>query len=264
MNTGPDRQPLDEDEAALARRLRALPGGQPSAELDARVLARAHAVLAPPRPVRPWVWGLSTAAVAVLAVGLVWQAGIPPTSEELQYRAPAAPVPEAVEALVEDAAAPTAGSAAATAADAAREQADDRAELRFEAPPPPPPAVQRQRLPPAPEADAVLHDAPAPMVVPAPPPPPAAPAAPPPRAESTPPLGAAAQRKAQEAVPASNQAALVRSYASAPPAEWLRHIQSLERDGRREDARAHLRAFRQRHPDHAIPEALQPLLQDGS
>src|SRR5690606_33530604 len=91
MNTGTDHDPLDADEAELAKRLHALPGGLPGPELDARIRARAHAaVAARRRPVRPWLWGLSSAAVAVLAVGLFWKAGLPPDGLNREAGDPAA------------------------------------------------------------------------------------------------------------------------------------------------------------------------------
>ena len=71
----PPSEPLDEEERALARALRGLPSALPPPELDARILgASRRAIAIAPKPHahrRGWVWGLSTAAAAVLAVGVL-------------------------------------------------------------------------------------------------------------------------------------------------------------------------------------------------
>lgn len=71
---------LDADERALARVVRALPGGEPPPALDARILKAAQDAVAaaPKRRRRPWAalgsaWGASSAAAAVLALGVGWQ-----------------------------------------------------------------------------------------------------------------------------------------------------------------------------------------------
>jgi hypothetical protein len=80
MNTLPPNQPLDEEERELARILRALPGGEPPAALDAAILrAATNAAAASQRPVRRALasagalWGIGSAAAAVLALGVAWQ-----------------------------------------------------------------------------------------------------------------------------------------------------------------------------------------------
>jgi hypothetical protein len=66
--------PDDIDEQRLLAAYRALPRPEPSAALDAAVLAHARAVLPAARRARPrWVTGLATAAVLTLAVGTGWQ-----------------------------------------------------------------------------------------------------------------------------------------------------------------------------------------------
>lgn len=42
------------------------------------------------------------------------------------------------------------------------------------------------------------------------------------------------------------------------PERWLREIERLRREGREQEARAQLDAFRQRYPNHALPEGLMP------
>ena len=75
---GDPREPLSPEEAALARVYATLPGGEPPAALDARVLAQARAAVAPARSrSRPWFLmpGVGAAAAAVMAAGLAWQLG---------------------------------------------------------------------------------------------------------------------------------------------------------------------------------------------
>lgn len=70
----PPPEPLDEAERALARALRNLPAGSPPPELDALILGasrRAVHIQPPRRRDRRWVIGLSTAATAVLAMGIL-------------------------------------------------------------------------------------------------------------------------------------------------------------------------------------------------
>jgi hypothetical protein len=72
------REPLDADEAALARIHRALPASEPAVALDARILAQARAaVVKPARRPRPWFMGagFGAAATAVMAAGIAWQLG---------------------------------------------------------------------------------------------------------------------------------------------------------------------------------------------
>ncbi len=70
----PPPEPLDASERELARALRSLPAGMPPSELDARILgaARRAVHLQKPQPRdRRWLIGLSTAATAVLAMGIL-------------------------------------------------------------------------------------------------------------------------------------------------------------------------------------------------
>lgn len=126
------REPLDADERALAARLPRLHGrDEPDAALDARILAAAHAALAPvpiAKRRRGWIVPLTAAASVSLAVGLAWQLQPPSTP----YLAPAS-----------DAA--TAGT-----------QADD-ADL----------VMRSIEAPPPPSAD-TMPSSPVPMVAPAP------------------------------------------------------------------------------------------------
>jgi len=275
MNTGTDHDPLDADEAELAKRLHALPGGLPGPELDARIRARAHAaVAARRRPVRPWLWGLSSAAVAVLAVGLFWKAGLPPDGLDREDGAPAAasapqPAPQSTaEMHFEEAPARTDAAHKAQAAPAQRDDGRPVAAPAAEPAAPPP-------------ADAGRADG----FAPAPPPPaPPAPSArrplPEPERRLRSPASAVApttapEREAAEAVlydlageragaePGTDSlAASIAEHARGDAGDWLAHIASLLEAGQRDAAIAHLRAFRDAHPDHALPDALRALLDE--
>jgi hypothetical protein len=76
----PPTEALDEQERELSRIVRALPGGEPPAALDARILkAAANAAASSRRPGARWLasagalWGIGGAAAAVLALGVSWQ-----------------------------------------------------------------------------------------------------------------------------------------------------------------------------------------------
>lgn len=101
----PPNEPLDDAERTLARALRSLPTGMPPPELDARILGAARRsvhVTQPRRRDRRWLIGLSTAATAVLAVGVMFRmhdlgsgsAVAPPPAEET-----ASPAPMAADAI---------------------------------------------------------------------------------------------------------------------------------------------------------------------
>lgn len=80
----PDHEPLSPEERALADRLARLgPLDGPSSALDAKILAAAHAAVAPPSRRRRWlglsalpgglITGAGMAAALVVVVGVVWQ-----------------------------------------------------------------------------------------------------------------------------------------------------------------------------------------------
>ena len=80
-----DHDPLDESERALARIVRALPAGDPPAALDALILKASSDALARPNRRRlAWLsatgslWGIGSAAAAVLVLGIAWQRMNPP------------------------------------------------------------------------------------------------------------------------------------------------------------------------------------------
>lgn len=138
----PRKHPLQDDEIALARVLRALPAGEPPPRVDAAILAAATDALNP-RPRKPapglrWLptWAVGTAAAAVLAVGIGIQLRPPLDSPPLPSasRSEQKPVlPEARERLSVDLIEP------------------ERELAPMPAPPPPQPGRVR-RAPPAPPA----------------------------------------------------------------------------------------------------------------
>lgn len=112
----PPSEPLDDEERALARALRGLPSAAPPPELDARILgASRRAIAITPRlhaHRRGWVWGLSSAAAAVLAVGVLLKMHVQGRDQAI------APASEAA-ATAQPATSPAGINPAANAADAA-------------------------------------------------------------------------------------------------------------------------------------------------
>ena len=197
MNTPlPPIDPPDPHERELARILRALPGGEPPPALDARILRAAHDALAQPasRKRALWaggssgaLWGIGSAAAAILAVGIGWKLTVPPDS--------ALPVPRAVP----------------VSADSAEDQEATAVEFRplperrqdAAAAPPPPPAELKQE---APRRRVAL-----------PPPPPAAPPAPT-APEPFPQAEEFRYSAPAAAAPAESDSAELNAYAPAPGA----------------------------------------------
>lgn len=264
MNTpqDPRQAPLQDDEADLARVLRALPAGEPSARVDAAILAAATDAVgprenaAPPRRRLP-AWALGTAAAAVLAIGI-----------GLQLRPPLAPV------LQQEAAAPAAAPAevaAETSADASADAAAGIAPVAAPPAPPPPPAlaVEPPAEPPALDqivvsgsrlerADVQAEDAER--------------TADAPESRQQREASAAAQRtgvlpeEAPVAMPAPRAPAPtagllppVDEDAALAPADWIERIRERLQQGDTAGARASLLRLLQAHPDTDIPADLAPL-----
>jgi hypothetical protein len=283
-------EPLDADEAAIARIQRALRSAEPSAALDARILAQARtAIAAPKRRPRPWFMGagFGAAAAAVMAAGIAWQLGwigtIPGSASHLP--------------------APAANGAGRTESDADATR-EERVEIEFirdqraaeavappPAPPAPPPpqakaAPRRQDAAPPPAAapPPVLEDvAPEPVkqAAPAAPPEPAPQAFPAEPQQTGAPLGAmsreGAERKRdvdeQESEPLDaiqvTGSRVAKSRAALPPwtedarldaDAWLDRIRERVRLGDRQGAEHSLRRFVLVHPQRAVPRELQRLL----
>jgi hypothetical protein len=296
MNTNtPNTDPLDNDEQALARIVRALPAGEPPAALDARILKAASDALAtaPAKRRVAWLasggslWGIGSAAAAVLAIGIAWQRMNPP----LPSLPASAPVPVAQDS-----------------------SGDGRTPVEFkqEAPrqydnSPPPPALAdapRSRAPmPVTASNAQTAAA---QVAAAPPPAPfpqdamkesldehvadatgradaepaalgGAPAAPAVRAETQATAKAAASERDQasgtidslvvtgarlSAEGEASERQRVADDAKLYPESWLVRIRTRLKDGDVEGARASLRAFVAKYPTQAIPDDLKILLKE--
>ena len=286
--TAAPREPLSPEEAALARVYATLPGGEPPAALDARVLSQARAAVAQARRrSRPWFLmpGVGAAAAAVMAAGLAWQLGWLGDAQ----------LPEATHAPLSESVAPATTPKPKqeeekqrvdidyVRQEASREVADGVTRVDAEAPaaamrkpatppappaPPPPPEPREQaraaaEFVPEPPPPVVLDDA-TPMSAPAPQP--SAPAA-----ESA---DAAAASNAQLGAAAAGSAApfdrLERGRAAAlppwpqdaqlVPEAWLDRVRERVRLGDRQGAEFSLRRFVQTYPTRPVPAELQRLL----
>ncbi|WP_374603700.1 hypothetical protein [Arenimonas sp.] len=245
----PRKDPLQDDEVALARVLRALPGNEPSPPVDAAILAAARNATAPSQTHRrrglPG-WALGTAAAAVLAVGIGLQ---------LQPSHDAQP-----EGVTADAPAPQ-----------AKPQESPARRLPASPPPPPPaapPAPPVPRAPPRAVAPEPIREAEA--------------AAARSLADEARSLesSAAAERARAQASPSEARGTPVQEAAdaagAAPPAafsqddvlppvdedarlgadDWLERIRERVRQGDRAGARASLQRFERAHPDVMVPPDL--------
>ena len=304
MNGFPN-SPLDAEERALADALKRLPSPVPSSELDARILAQArqanrHAARSTVhRRLRWWTAGMSSVAVAVLAVGIAWQVGPWRASQPALPEASPSPVHPSItpNATVDNAAGATPASqmpAADEATAPARgrqspiESRTDEAE-QATAPvvrafpgttdqPAPSPATRQESG--RDQAARRVQPVSEPIAAPVPPPPaapaPAAAPAPPapsivqeraPASISTPPPQAAAASSMDDArntlqLKSTAQTVDVSDWhadTALAPEAWLSRIHMRWVSGDREAARASLRAFRHAHPDHAIPDELAEL-----
>ena len=295
----PRKSPLQDDEIALARVLRALPPAEPPAHLDEAILRVATDALSPERrkPVRGlrWLptWAIGTAAAAVLAVGIGVQLR-PPLAPQYPASGVAEKAPERPEArerlaieLIQPDQAPAPPPASAPPEPS-----------RSSGRPPPPPAP----APPVPVAPPVASAAiePVPQALPAeaatpylsdesamefdrPPEPVEITGSRVPR-EATDQARRAhresyarrAQAKAGEASGAAAPApqnsgpvsGLAEAQATAAPvaedarlsqADWLDRIRERRRRGDDDGARASLRLFQQAHPGAPVPSDLARL-----
>ena len=220
MNPYP-HEPLTPEERELAQLTSRLPPhGEPSAALDARILAAAHAAAAP-QPVRKrkprWPVALGVAASVVFAVGIAWQlrpmqeqgallTEVPAAAEDSEQAAPVANVAAVPEAFPQAAADAMSASEAAPADTApaqtkavvtppaeasARNRSQPALVVFAPAPAPAKSAVlARETAPRRQEADSYIPPAPpsppAPVASPPPAPAPVATAPPPPVVLTTP------------------------------------------------------------------------------
>lgn len=212
----PRREPLDADEASLAKIVRALPGANPPSALDAAILAAARkaAEAEPARPPRRHHWRIGASIAALLVVGIVWQSRIgmdPPPQFHYDEPASAALEMRAPEDLGEATAEAAAKAQAEPSTEAPAPAATEPPAAADASTPEPPPAAfhEVQRVPaPHPAAPAPAPAAPAPVAaepVPAPSPEPMpepapmfAPAPPPPPAPPAPPAATASEEAAAD------------------------------------------------------------------
>lgn len=288
------REPLDADERALAARLPRLHGrDEPDAAMDARILAAAHAALAPAAPAkrrRGWIVPLTAAASVSLAVGLAWQLQLPPSPAIIPASAPVATASDASsdgQAAVQakEAAAMPSGEAVQSMTMPSPARGGDAAQIAREVAPTEPAAESRAAAPmfvppppPVPMADVM------PVDIAAPPPSPPAPviaqgamarsvAADAGTSATGAAMPAQAKRSRNEAETAAD-AITLDEFAKAvdeedvPPATmdapaardaWLRRIGELQQQGRIDDAKASLAEFRRRYPDAVLPPELRKL-----
>lgn len=276
-NQTPTTEGLDEQERELARIVRALPGGEPSAALDARILkAAGNAAATSRRPRRRWLasagamWGIGAAAAAVLALGVSWQLMVPAHRSMQPEAAPAASMEDrtqdsAVSAELKDQQA--AESENAPASERAAAATGATAELPAQ-PAPPPPSPPPPSAPPAAAMPATAM--PEPFAAEPPQEPVAASVQAAPAAKAT--MEAQmSQRAAAKSELASGQAAdvaavgMLNGTSEAAPVQtgdWLAHIRRLRDQDRSAEAKASLLEFRKRYPDFAIPPDLAPLMRE--
>lgn len=283
-------EPFDSEEVNAARAYRALPGGEPSEELDARILAAARTIVpSARRGARPWFMsaGLGAAAAAVMAAGIGWQLGwlgsVPgsvmmPAETQRSDAGAAARQTSAQEETAErvdidlikaerkaenDAAKPVVAPAAPPAPEIRRRPAPPPA------PPPPPPAASDDLR----DATPLVLSEPT-LSAPAPQPFPAESAA---ATEADAVRGAAAPAgSAREQTSGPRRVApatasgvgLAKQIALPPWSEdatldleaWLERIRERVRQGDRQGAEFSLRRFVLTHPQRAVPRELQRLL----
>ena len=178
----PRNHPLQDDEVALARVLRALPAGEPPASVDAAILRAATDAVSPGRrkPARGlrWLptWAIGTAAAAVLAVGIGLQLRPPlvPEYPAASVEEKAVVRPGARERLSVDLIEPDQSPAPppASAPPEPRRSSSSRPSPPPPPPPPPPapvaPAAPAVEFVPEPQAGLAEAAAPAPADEPAP------------------------------------------------------------------------------------------------
>ncbi|KFL37608.1 hypothetical protein [Arenimonas donghaensis] len=282
----PRKDTLQDDEADLAKVLRALPGGEPSPRVDAAILAAARDASSGSSRARhrrrglPG-WALGTAAAAVLAVGIGLQLdlgreslpdGVPAQTPAEASDGPGQPelggarlerMPEAEAEAEADAGAPVPQAkpespAARRQAPAAPASAPEPAEA-FVAPPPPPPAPRavasdRREAARSDAAEAVAAPAQA-----------LAPTrsrevqsvAPAPIGESTPrPQTDDSADPLPSAFSADDVLPPVEEDARLDAEAWLERIRERVRQGDRAGASASLRRFERDHPDLPLPPDL--------
>ena len=254
--TSPEDRDLEKMSAEVSAGYRAGAQDEPSARLDAAVLAAARREVERPRPQRHWQVPASVAAVLVIGVSLVL------VVRDNETPLPSLGQPAADEAKLANSAPPQLAMKAQPKAkvDALRE---DRPSRERSARPVREPVLRDEALL-APESTAsgtAMQPAAAPFVV-----------GPAKSAEqeqsrvaesSRVPASKKAEPVADIAPPSRlNAQALRKEDASAPaqPQDWLRKIDDLLRDGKEGDAREQLLGFRKQFPNYPLSQRFQALL----
>ena len=275
----PPTEAFDEQERDLARILHALPAGEPSAALDARILrAAANAAASSRKPQARWlasiggVWGIGAAAAAVLALGVSWQM-LDPSRKMGERSMPVAVEPESDNAVVvelgetrREEPQPMPGPAAPSVPAPTRSQAAPAAASSKAVASEPVPATAAGSDAPT----AFAHDGLDEHVA----------ARPEATAQATGRVGSvasqvasheSAEANARADVPAaqadvadSSGLAMRAHPAAGPmkPATWLTQVRHLLAAHRTEEARASLKLFRKRYPNYVVPADLVPLLRE--
>lgn len=295
----PDDDELAHEERELAALYRHLPQAEPDAALDAAVLSEASRAVAPPKrhPLPRWMVALSSAAVLVLAAGLVWRLEF--AQQQAPVEAPAAlqqAQPDALDDTTTQDMAPPAEPAAAPASGRASQPAMAR-RAPAAAPALPAPQVRQERerqapaitpqvkalaVPPAKRAaSAPPRIAPPPAVdeassmpvppLPAPPlpiPPPPMPSKPLTAASQEHPATMATAYTADMAQPADGTTATAstvgaRGEAAATPPAFTQRVeqirQTLRQGGSRNEARKSVHALQHDFPGVVLPDDLRAL-----
>lgn len=269
--TLPEDREIDREGAEVSRRYREAAGEEPSARIDAAILAAARREAGRPAIVRNWRTPAAIAAVLVIgvSVSLLTREGIdplPPLEQSRGQADVAKPAPPSLAMKSEPA--PKAGLDLRSRPSRDRsERANREVEVR--------PGEEAQSAgevqSPVPEAAAPAGTAQGPSLQesPADKLPSAEPGATRPTEEKSLAEGYRPQEKkaladAQQEVRAQaerlRKEELVAGAAPAvrqSPEQWLRSIEDLLRNGRPADARSQLAEFRKRYPDYRLPEALQ-------
>jgi len=242
------------EDAGLSALYRRTAQQEPSPQLDARVLAAARR-LAQQRSRRWWL-PLSTAAVVVLAVSLLWRMELRPYELPSQMAPQLSKAPRAEKPVAPVVAPEAEGELQAASRSESLKQARKAAvpEKRAKAAPP----AKASEEAPAPLASMMAEDK-------------AVPATPEAKSSTAPqevPREALSAGAAAPAGVASSQesvlgeAKMEEEAAVEAPDAWLKRIEALRAKGDLEAARRELLAFRKHYPDYKLTKELQALLPD--
>jgi hypothetical protein len=272
--TLPEDREIDREGAEVSRRYREAAGEEPSARIDAAILAAARREAGRPAVVRNWRTPAAIAAVLVIgvSVSLLTREGIdplPPLEQSRGQADVAKPVPPSLAMKSEPAPKARLDLRSRPSRDRS-ERANREVEVR--------PGEEAQSAgevqSPVPEAAAPAGTAQGPSLreSPADKLPSAESGATKPTEEKSPaegysPQGSMQEKKAladaqQEGRAQAERLRKEEPVAAAPavrqsPEQWLRSIEDLLRNGRPADARLQLTEFRKRYPDYRLPDALQ-------